>query len=361
MNDHLEDTLRRELREVADRLPVPPQPALPQTSSRSGRHWRPLLVAAVVTLIVGVVAAVAVYGGGRSMQPAEPPTPTSGSVASPRPLTADAPTVPYRHGDRLMVGGSRVPGSWAIVTQAGGVWVGQQFDDTWWWGTGAEPHPIGGGLILLPHLSPGGSRLAFATTEGGGRLSLIDTRTGDLINDLWLPELNGFGVTAVTNDGRVILSNGGKELLWLAAAGDETVGLPVTVPGQSVLGSTSAGLIVRGDSGEAFLATIADSGVLTRLSTLPSEQVVVNPSGSWLAYGGSWGGESATIPYVTAQPLDGSRKLELRVPGPGELMAVTWEDDDLLLAEIHNEGEPDAAAKVRCSIREDRCLKLDIP
>jgi hypothetical protein len=355
MNDHLEDTLRRELREVADRLSVPPQPALPETPARPVRHWRPLLVAAVVTLIVGAVAAVAVYGGGRSMQPAEPPTPTSGSVAV-RPLTADVPTVPFRFGDSLMVGGRPVSRGWANVKQAGGVWVGQRFDDTWWWGTGAEPQPIDDGVILQPHLSPDGSRLAFATTERGGRLSLIDTRTGDLINDLW-SELNGFGVTAVTNDGRVILSNGGKELLWLAATGDETVGRQVTVPGQSVLGSTSAGLIVQEDGGEVFLGTIDDSGVITRLSTLPSDQVVVNPSGSWLAYGGSWGGESTTIPYVTAQPLDGSRKLEFRTPGRGELLALTWESDDLLLAEIHIEG--DQAAMARCSVREERCLRLD--
>ncbi len=104
MKENLEDDLRRELREVADRLQVPPRPALRQAPARSARSWRPLLVAAVVTLIVGMVAALAVYGAGRSMQPAVPPTPTAGPTADgfslqlsatpPRVLIATRPDLP---------------------------------------------------------------------------------------------------------------------------------------------------------------------------------------------------------------------------------------------------------------------------
>ncbi|GAB3749325.1 hypothetical protein [Microlunatus parietis] len=80
MNEQLENALRRELREVADQLPIPPRPALRQAPARAVRRWRPLLVAATVGLIVGMVAALAVvFGTGRSMQPALPPTPTIGT------------------------------------------------------------------------------------------------------------------------------------------------------------------------------------------------------------------------------------------------------------------------------------------
>ncbi|MFC7621614.1 hypothetical protein [Microlunatus sp. GCM10028923] len=102
MNETLDDVLRRELREVADRLTVPPRPALRQAPSRAARLRRPLLVAAAVTLIAGLVAVLAVYGAGRSMQPAFPPTPTAGtttadgfslqlSTTPPRVLIADRP------------------------------------------------------------------------------------------------------------------------------------------------------------------------------------------------------------------------------------------------------------------------------
>ena len=105
MNENLEDTLRRELREVADQLPVPPRPALRQAPARAVQRWRPLLVAAAVTLIVGMVAALAVYGAGRSMQPALPPTPTVRttpadgfslqlSATPPRVLIATRPDLP---------------------------------------------------------------------------------------------------------------------------------------------------------------------------------------------------------------------------------------------------------------------------
>jgi hypothetical protein len=92
MKENLEDVLRRELREVADRLPVPPRPALRQVPARSAPRWRPLLVAAAVGLIVGMVASLAVvYGAGRSMQPALPPTPTVGTT----PPIPSVETTPY--------------------------------------------------------------------------------------------------------------------------------------------------------------------------------------------------------------------------------------------------------------------------
>ncbi|WP_152360316.1 YncE family protein [Microlunatus speluncae] len=354
MNDHLEDTLRRELREVADGLPVPPRPALRQSPARPGRHWRPLLVAAAVTLIVGVITALAVSGAGRSLQPALPPTPTVGSVAPVRPLSADAPTVPYLFDGRLYAGGSQVPGAWASVQQARGVWVAQRTDDTWWWGTGSEPHAIEGTVTLLPHLSPDGTRLAVSR---GDRHALIDTRSGETVNELPIDPA-GFGVVAVTDDEQVFLSDGTNQLMWLGSDGRQVVDLDAASPGRSVLASTAAGVIVQ--DGETFyLAHVSTTGVITRGQPVPSEQVAVNSAGTWLAFGGSWGGESETIPYVSAQTLDRSRELKLQPPDQRELLTLTWEDDDLLLAELYTDGTPTGLA--RCSIREERCLKLDVP
>ncbi len=356
MNDHLEDTLRRELREVAGRVAVPPRPAQREPAVRRGGRTRPLLVAAAVMLIVGAIAALALYGGGRIPQPAQPPrTPTSVAV---RPLTADPPTVPYSFGGRLYVGGTRVPGSWGGVKHAGGVWVGIGPDKNYWWGSGAEPRPLGSWALL----SPDGNSLVGGTMVNDELwLSLIDTRTGDLVNELLVTEPDRFEIAGVTDDRRVIFANNGKDSLWLAAAGDETVGIPVTMPGQRVLESTSAGLIVEEESSEALhIATVDDSGVLTLHGIIPRELVMVfNRSGSWAAYGGHWGGDIPTIPHVTAESLDGNRKLKLQPPDGGQLIVMTWEDDDLLLAEMHTDGV--ATGLARCSIREERCLKLDIP
>lgn len=356
MNDHLEETLRRELREVAGRVAVPPRPALPEPTVRPGRPPRPLLVAAVVMLIVGAIAALALYGGGRVMLPAQPPKTTTSAAV---PLTADPPTVPYSFGGRLYVGGTRVPGSWGSVKHAGGAWVGIGPDKNYSWGSGAEPRPLG---RWAPLLSPDGNSLVVGTmVKDELWLSLIDTHTGDLVNELLVPEPDRFGIAGVTDDRRVIFANNGKDSLWLAAAGDETVGISVTMPGQRVLESTSAGLIVEEESSEALhIATVDDSGVLTLHGTIPRELVMVfNRSGSWTAYGGHWGGDLPTIPYVTAESLDGNRKVKLQPPDGGQLIVMTWEDDDLLLAEMYTDGM--ATGLARCSIREERCLKLDIP
>ena len=48
----VEETLTRELREVAGGLPVPAMPPLPQEPPRVARPWQPLLVAASVALVV---------------------------------------------------------------------------------------------------------------------------------------------------------------------------------------------------------------------------------------------------------------------------------------------------------------------
>ena len=93
MSVDIEETLSRELREVADGLSVPALPPLPQEPPRGARHWQPLLVAAAVVLVVaGAVAAVATDRGGQEPDPAPPqPSPTRSSRHVRCPDRADHP------------------------------------------------------------------------------------------------------------------------------------------------------------------------------------------------------------------------------------------------------------------------------
>jgi len=354
---NVEETLSRELRQVADGLPVPQLPELPQEPARRGWHRQPLLVAAAVALIVaGAMAVVTMTGGRDEPQPAPPPPSRTAA-----PLTSGAPTVPYLLDGRLYVQREQVPGTWWTVKQAGGAWVAQRDDDTWWWGTDSEPLDIQGTVVLQPQLSPDGSLLAFATTADGGQAVLVETRPGgEGIGSLPV-DGGAFGVVAVTDDGEVILRNNTRQLLWNAPDGGP-VDLDATAPDQWVQHSTSAGLVVLdgrrdGEEDATYLAELSDSGELTPRQSVPAENVVVNPSGTWLAHGGSWGGEAPTVPTIRAQAIDGRQSVTLDPPHDGELLALTWEDDDLLLAETYRDGTVTGLA--RCSIREQRCLEVD--
>ncbi|SFD25977.1 hypothetical protein [Streptomyces aidingensis] len=377
MSGDVEETLRQEFREVASGVRAPLRPPLPPEPVRGGRLWRPLLVAAVTLIALGAVAVVSSYrDGGGSPQPAATPTESPSETPAVRTLTADPPAVPYVVDGRLHVGGERLPGSWWTVHRAGGAWTAHRDDDTWWWGTGAEQRPLSGTVILQPRFSPDGTLLAVGTTaQDGGQVLLVDTRSGEIVNTLGTdatgPEdPDAFGVVAVTKDARVFLQSESRRLMWLAA-GDggtagtaDTVDLDITAPGQWVQGSTPAGLIVYdgtkdGAPDASYLAEASDSGTLNRLRTLPGEDVKVNPSGTWLGRGGSWGGESETIPGITVESADGSRQLTLPPPDDRELTILTWEDDDLLLAELYTDGSPTGLA--RCSIREEECLVIDTP
>jgi len=348
MFSYVEETLGRELREVADGLPVPPLPELPQEPPR--RDWRrPLLLvaAAVVLIVTGALAVATLTDGDATPEPAPP-----------APLTADAPTVPYLLDGRLYVEGERLPGTWWTVRHAGDAWVAHRDDDTWWWGTDTEPIAIPGTVNLEPQLSPAGSLLAVATSANGGEVRLAETRPdGDTIGTL----TSAAGVVAVTDEGAVILQDADTQLLWPAPDG-ETVDLGETAPDQSVQRSTPAGLVVYdgrldGEQDASYLADVSESGELGRRQSVPVDDVVVSPSGTWLAYGGSWGGESQTIPTVRAESIGSRQRVTFDPPRDGELRALTWEDDALLLAEIYQDGN--ATGLARCSVREQRCVVVD--
>src|SRR5262245_22862330 len=107
----VEETLNRELREVADGLHVPALPPLPKERPRSwlgwqsSHGWQPWVVAAAVVLIVaGVVAGLAAaLGGGLGREPLPPsssrtepsgPTGPTGPTNRTEAVGTTPPTVP---------------------------------------------------------------------------------------------------------------------------------------------------------------------------------------------------------------------------------------------------------------------------
>src|SRR6478609_180319 len=112
MSVDIEETIGRELRQVADAVHVPALPPLPREPSRP-RHWQPLLVAAIVVLIIAVaVATQAISGGTHEPDPA-PPSPTPGRTDVPIPT--QVPTTTYELNRKLYAGGRPVPGGWLWV------------------------------------------------------------------------------------------------------------------------------------------------------------------------------------------------------------------------------------------------------
>lgn len=370
----VEETLGRELREVADGLHVPAMPQLPQEPPRAQPHWQPRLVAAAVALIVaGTVAVVATTRGGEELKPAPPSPSRTESVVR---ISTTAPTVPYVLDQRLYVDGEQVPGSWWSVRVGDAAWLALRTDNTWWWGRGPEPNEITGQHDVPPVLSPNGRYVAEARIEHGkGVLTGFDTsiggeQLGGVPVDLGDPQ-NGSAVTirAVTNDGQVIVQGANTSLLWLPLAGNDVIDLTVTAPGQQILGSTPAGLIVTdgaggatdGAGGEPYLAKISDAGELTRIGAIPAhDDVVVSPGARWLAWTApnTTRGDVTSIPALEAQTVDGTQQATLTAPAGWEFRVREWmwEDDDHLIAPVVGDGSDRMA---RCSAQLARCVLID--
>ena len=172
MYTEIEDTLARELRQVAEGIDVPTLPDLP-SDPPSRFAWAPLLVAAaVLVLVVGVLATVLSLDDDRRPQPAPSPTPTEAAER----LTTDPPTVPYVLGDALYVGGRQVPGAWFHVDGTDTGWVGIRTDGSYWWGYDAQPNAIEGVLEQPPVVSPSGEYVGYVLDEDGqGMLTGFDT------------------------------------------------------------------------------------------------------------------------------------------------------------------------------------------
>lgn len=393
MTTRLEETLARELHEVAGGVEVPPMPALVPANERrprTARLWQPLAVAAAVALIVGVVALVLGQQGDDSPQPMPSPSITTGPTGSPdgsgTTIPATAPTVPYVVDQRLYVDGGQVPGSWWYVESRQGVWVAQQTDGSWWWGgPGVSARVMETHLDQGPVMSPNGHYVAYAVTvDGRAVVNGFTTSPGG----------EGFGppptdapatedgvavrVRAVTDDGEVILQGTRTSLMWPTTYdGEQTVvDLTETAPDQVVLQGTSAGLVVvDGSDGatdatdtEPYLATLTGDGRLTSTGSLPTYDTLdISPGGSWLVRSpaGTLGGEVTSVTSLSAQPVGSTDEVVLDAPDGWGFASGTWqwEDDANLVAVLlPTDGAQRTGERlVRCNVVLGACRAFDGP
>ena len=371
----IEETLARELREVTDDLHVPPMPPLPEEPRRPVRRRLALLAAAAaVAVVAGATGLLATLPGDRDVQPAQPsPSPStppstspSPTAAAPAPIPDGAPTVPYVLDRGLYVDGERVPGDdWWSVRSGGDAWIGVRgMPLTWWWGRGTEVHELPTGEDVTPKISPDGSYVAVVRVEDGdGVLTVVDTETGRDVEGTPTtfgpvrPE-EGAYVTAVTDDGTVVIRQGDQYLTWSES---RTAG---TRSGQMVYDATSAGVVAgEVDGGPTYLAEISDTGRLTKVGDLPEhDDLVVSPAGSWMVWtpAGTTGGEVTAVPSLQVQQLSGGDPATLDAPeGWGfAVRTYAWEDDGHLVSVVSStEREQDRQA--RCSAEQARCVLVE--
>ncbi|HSV41323.1 MAG TPA: hypothetical protein VLI04_21350 [Nocardioidaceae bacterium] len=380
----IEETLGRELHDVADGLTIPAMPALPHESPRTTRRWQPMLAAAAVVLMVAGAVAVATIDRGEELQPA-PPAPTTTDPGLPEPQLVSSiprtpPKLPYVQYQRLYVDGEQIPGDWLSVWGTNTGWLAWRSDYTFWWGNGRQLERARSTSDTGPVISQNGEYVAALTRESGeGLLTGFETRVGGeglggLPIDLGSRQ-DGSQVTirAVTNDGKVIAQGSETSVLWLPHAGDGVkVDLTETAPGQFVLGVTPTGLMVvveGSDEGDPYLAELSDSGELTKVATpvdtvfvdLPRfDDLAASTDGSWLVYTefGTTQGEVTTLPSLRARSVDGARQVTL-TPPDGWFFKIrdwAWEDDNYLVATVLSFDED---GKVRCSPALERCVLID--
>ncbi len=386
MTTQLEETLARELHEVAGGVSVPPMPSLEPTAeprTRAIRPWQPLLVAAVVAVIVGVVAVTLSQQGNDRPRPTPSPSLTPSTEHAK--VRLSPPTVPYVIDQRLYVNGSQVPGDWWFVQSRAGAWLAQQTDGSWWFGgPGVDTGRIDAQLEQPPMISPNGLFVAFIdVSDGSARLTGFDTQ----------PAGEGFGqapvdlprtedgvplrVRAVTDDGDVIVQGTRTSLMWRAQFEDQrtVVDLTETAPDQVILQGTAAGLVVvDGADGatdatdtEPYLATISAEGVLTPEETLPTyDDLDMNPRGTWWVRSpaGTLGGEVTSVASLSTQAVGASDEVVLDAPESWGFAngTWTWEDDDTLIAVLlPDRGAATDAQLVRCSVTLETCRAFEAP
>lgn len=386
MRDDIEETLSRELWEVAGRLQVPPMPTLPvtQPSAPARRHWLPMLVAAGVVLIVaGAVAVGSLIGPGNpDLEPAPPaasrtqaPTPTE----APTPLARTAPRIPYVLDKQLYVDGVQVPGAWWSVQSGDAGWIALNDDSTWWWGTGPTAHKLSMSRDISPMISPNGRYIVMVEVqEGRTVVTGFDVRRGgDGLGAVPVdPGKTGEGdpvrVRAVTDDGVVVVQGMATSLMWLPLKDGATVDLDATAPGQVILRGTPNGVVAVGGAngsdgatGAPYLAELSDAGQLSRIRSLPRyDDLVVGP-GRWLLWvpPGSMGGEVVALGTLEVQTIDGADRATMTAPrGWGfKVLAWAWEDAEHVIAPVLADSDQTNERIARCDVRSAQCVLVKAP
>ncbi|MEI2715262.1 MAG: hypothetical protein V9G04_18715 [Nocardioides sp.] len=375
----LEKELARELRELAEGLTIPPRPALPTPAERPARAPRrflgPLLVAAAVLLIVGIVAVIT-SGRGGDLQPAPAPTVTE-SVPStsaterpaPGPIPTNAPSIPHVVDGRLWVRGVDLGEFWTVYPGAE-AYVALKKDGTWMWGRGTSVQEIEGAIQEAPVISPNGKYVAHFSLRGE-KVVVTGFDTS--------PDGEGFGqatfgrdarVRAVTDFGGVIVQGGGESVMWVPRE-DRTVDLPKAI---HIIGSSPGGLISRedegeiydGQTGEVYLTSVDNTGVVTRgREPLPNfDDISVNSSGTWSLStpAGSTGGEVEQINALEVGPIGGDGTSAMAAPDGWDFVVrhYQWEDDDYVVATVRKIGGS-AERMARCQPSSLECVLIAAP
>jgi hypothetical protein len=285
--------------------------------------------------------------------------PTEGQAEQPMDV------LPVAVGGDLHVGGHQVPGRWYTADGRGTHWVALREDRTWWWGFDEEPQRIDGQVDQSVVISPGGGYTAHVLTEQDGSWLLVGADTewaGEGFGGVDLPRGSSNPpprAVAVTDDGLVVAGGPRFQWLWRPLVDNATVDLAETAPGQVVVGSTDAGLVVNegrydrtdGQQGAPYLATIHGDGTLTRLGPLPTHDVL-EAGEQWIAYvpPGTVGGEASGVPELQVQRRDGSGAGVLTAPDGWVFRApgFRWESaDELLAVLVSGDGRDEALARCR--------------
>ena len=324
-------------------------------------------------LTMGVVAIAAVAGVVAVQATRSPDTSRAAEPAEPA-AAVTTPGLPVEVDGKLWVGGEQVPGEWWGVEGRGSRWIGVRFDRTWWWGNDAQPQRMEGEVDQGPAISANGRYLAYVVGEGPEwTLVGVDTEEGAALGTLELPHQRmspAPRAVAVTDDGLVVVGGPRFQWLWRPLVDGATVDLARTAPGQAVVGSTAAGLVVNegrydrtdGAQGAPYLARIAEGGTLRRLGPVPTHDAL-EASEQWLAYAlpGTLGGEALGPDELQVQRLDGSGAGVVAAPdgwrfNPSDMQ---WETADELLAVLVSADGDEALA--RCRPDRMTCDLVDLP
>lgn len=351
----IEETLARELREVAEGLTIPAMPRLPEEPTRPTRSRQPLLAAAaVVAIVAGAAGVVATLPDDRDAEPAGTSSSPSSNPTEPvAPIPRSTPTLAHVVDGTLYVDETEVAGTWWSVRPAGQAWIAYRDDYTWWWGRGPQPNELPNGEDVTPKISPNGKYVAVVRVEEGeGILTVVDTRTGRNVDGTpanfgpvqW--DVGAY-VVAVTDDGKVVIRRGDSYVTWSQEMTADNLS------GQMVFDSTSAGVVAGDvDGGRLYLASISERGALTRVGELPEhDDLTVSPDGAWIAWTpiGTTGGEVTSVPSLEVGTLKGEQSATLTAPDGWQFEVRTWvwEDDSHLVSAVTDDRGRERMARCR--------------
>lgn len=381
MHENVENTLTRELRQVADGLEVPPLPLLPSGPPQRPT-WAPTLAAAAVVLIVLVTLVGVLRDLGGTPQPAPQPTEVITDDATesvPQDVPTGPPTVPYVL-DRVVHVGEKSFAGYDSVDGTPQGWVAVKPPFVWAWSNGAAPDQLDVAVEQPPAVSPNGEYLAYITTEGemNGFETAPDGEGMGLPVPVPVRDEDGVGtrIGAVTDDGWVIASGRGVGVLWRPFDGAAPVDLTRTAPGQLVWQATQAGLVVVDGSGDArdpsgdnrvagdgrvYLADVTPEGEMVPIADLPNFGIA-DVSGDWVAWvpAEHISGDVQEYDEIRVRRLDDHAE-DVLSPPPGwrfENTQFTFEDTQFLVARV-SDGQ--RQRMVRCSPALLECVLLETP